>query len=204
MRTPRDEIDRLNKTMDQLDEMVHERKAAEAADINNGGREAQLAYLCHEPLNYRIGSAVEPVPGDLRNTEVIVHGCNDIGAWGAGFVLALGKVYPYARDRYLDAFTKNRTMQVGDIDLFKVEEGVMVGNLITQYGVRRPGNEVPFSYEGFRECLKKLREQMPDHSRVHMPRIGCGLGGATWDQVEPIIREELSDWGVPVVVYDPP
>lgn len=32
-------------TQDELDEMVHEAKAAEAAEINNQGREAQIAYL---------------------------------------------------------------------------------------------------------------------------------------------------------------
>lgn len=32
-------------SQDELDEMVHELKAEEAASINNGGREAQLTYL---------------------------------------------------------------------------------------------------------------------------------------------------------------
>lgn len=39
---------------------------------------------------------------------------------------------------------------------------------------------------------------------VHMPRIGCGLAGGSWSKVEPLIKEELSDRGIQVVVYDLP
>lgn len=37
---------------------------------------------------------------------------------------------------------------------------------------------------------------------VHMPRVGCGLAGGSWDDVEPIINRALA--GVPVTVYDLP
>lgn len=44
-----------------------------------------------------------------------------------------------------------------------------------------------------------------DHAKrlnasVHMPRIGCGLGGGTWEEVEPIIVRTLTD--TQVHVYD--
>lgn len=39
---------------------------------------------------------------------------------------------------------------------------------------------------------------------VHMPRIGCGLGGGNWEFVESLIVEYLCDRGVPVTVYDLP
>jgi O-acetyl-ADP-ribose deacetylase (regulator of RNase III) len=37
---------------------------------------------------------------------------------------------------------------------------------------------------------------------VHMPRIGCGLAGGTWDKIEPIINNSLIKSGVEVFVYD--
>jgi hypothetical protein len=37
-----------------------------------------------------------------------------------------------------------------------------------------------------------------------MPRIGCGLAGGTWDQIEMIIREELIARNIAVYVYDLP
>jgi len=37
---------------------------------------------------------------------------------------------------------------------------------------------------------------------VHMPRIGCGLAGGTWDRIEPIIVRALCEHDVAVTVYD--
>jgi hypothetical protein len=35
-----------------------------------------------------------------------------------------------------------------------------------------------------------------------MPRIGCGLAGGKWEQIEPIIERTLADAGIHVNVYD--
>jgi hypothetical protein len=37
---------------------------------------------------------------------------------------------------------------------------------------------------------------------VHAPRIGCGLGGGKWDQVEPLIQKMLGEVAVYVYDYD--
>ncbi|WP_230679619.1 hypothetical protein, partial [Streptococcus pneumoniae] len=36
-----------------------------------------------------------------RNPIVIPHVCNDIGAWGKGFVVGLGVTYPITKESYL-------------------------------------------------------------------------------------------------------
>ena len=36
----------------------------------------------------------------------------------------------------------------------------------------------------------------------HMPRIGCGLAGGDWAEIEPMITETLCAAGIEVVVYD--
>jgi hypothetical protein len=35
-----------------------------------------------------------------------------------------------------------------------------------------------------------------------MPRIGCGLAGGQWSEIEPIIERTLLAAGVEVYVYD--
>jgi hypothetical protein len=35
-----------------------------------------------------------------------------------------------------------------------------------------------------------------------MPRIGCGLAGGSWDEIEPIIMEMLTGKNISTVVYD--
>jgi O-acetyl-ADP-ribose deacetylase (regulator of RNase III) len=37
---------------------------------------------------------------------------------------------------------------------------------------------------------------------VHMPRIGCGLVGGEWTEVEPLIEQHMVVAGVPLTVYD--
>ena len=39
---------------------------------------------------------------------------------------------------------------------------------------------------------------------VHMPRIGCGLAGGSWDRIEPLIVESLTVRGIETFVYDYP
>ena len=39
-------------------------------------------------INYLVGDATRPVG---EGVKLIIHCCNDIGAWGAGFVVALSK-----------------------------------------------------------------------------------------------------------------
>ena len=39
---------------------------------------------------------------------------------------------------------------------------------------------------------------------IHMPRIGCGLAGGNWDQIEPLLEEHLAMAGFDVRVYDLP
>ncbi len=48
-------------------------------------------------INYVKGDATSPI-GD--GVKLIVHVCNDIGAWGAGFVLALSKKWITPEKQY--------------------------------------------------------------------------------------------------------
>ena len=46
------------------------------------------------------------------------------------------------------------------------------------------------------------RFALANEASVHMPRIGCGLAGGTWDRIEPLIQTHLADRGIAVTVYD--
>jgi O-acetyl-ADP-ribose deacetylase (regulator of RNase III) len=52
-------------------------------------------------------------------------------------------------------------------------------------------------------CLATLAEEaLRLRASVHMPRIGCGLAGGTWERIGPLVEEELSARDIPVTVYD--
>jgi O-acetyl-ADP-ribose deacetylase (regulator of RNase III) len=53
------------------------------------------------------------------------------------------------------------------------------------------------------KCLEKVAELAAKKKlSVHMPRIGCGLAGGTWNKVEAIILDKLSNLDISVYVYD--
>lgn len=155
----------------------------------------------HE-IRYVIGDATRP---EVQGNRFICHVCNDIGAWGKGFVLALSKRWkePEARFREWHARKTDPPFELGQVQFVEVEPTLWVVNMIGQRGIRGGRNVTPIRYEAVADCLTKVarRAQELDAS-VHMPRIGCGLAGGEWPRIEAIILETLGVAGIAVTVYD--
>lgn len=153
-------------------------------------------------IRYLVGDATQP---QADEPAIIVHVCNDIGAWGAGFVLALSQRWSEPERRYR-AWSKGQEdapFELGEVQLVQVEERIWVANLIGQRGIRRGRSGVPVRYDAIRTGLKRVAEHARSlEASVHMPRIGCGLAGGKWSEVEPIIEAELIARDVAVAVYD--
>ena len=156
-------------------------------------------------IRYIIGDATDP-QGD--GTKIIAHCCNNIGAWGAGFVLALSKRWPEVETAYRADFLMGGQVALGDTKVYEVRRGLFVANMIALNGIRGK-SYIPLIYEALEECLQKLALFATEEAMIfgplpsiHMPRIGCGLAGGTWDEVGPIVERELADFDV--TVYDLP
>lgn len=154
------------------------------------------------PIHYATGDATAPpVPGP----RIIAHVCNDIGAWGRGFVMALSKRGPEPEAAYR-AWYRDRSSNdfaLGAVQLVPVHDSVWVANMIGQHGIRRAGGQPPVRYEAIDEALGRLGEHAVRlRASVHMPRIGCGLAGGRWEQIEPLLERQLAARGVVVTVYD--
>ena len=158
-------------------------------------------------LHYLTGDATDPIQTDA-GMQVIAHCCNDIGAWGAGFVLALNKLSPKPREKYLWwANNPNIPMQLGMIQVVDVRDRLVVANIIGQHGIRNRGSEPPVRYQAIETGMEKLCEHMAHKDisyDIHMPRIGCGLAGGQWDRVEEILLCVAAKYGVRIYVYDLP
>lgn len=158
-------------------------------------------------VTYIAGDATDPqVDGD----KIILHSCNNIGAWGSGFVMALSRKWPEPELMYRHwaesfSISKGNTLPLGCVQLVQVEKDIYVANMIGQHGLISANNRRPASPTAFRIGMFELAEILGqgqfENPSIHMPRIGCGLGGLTWDEVEPII-ELLPMGGYPAYVYD--
>jgi len=164
---------------------------------------------------YVNGDATQPIdiPGQGKQAKIIVHICNDINAWGRGFVLSLSKRWPTISQVY---HTNNQTLGTNQ-PLIIVNEDTCVCNMIAQHGIRSKftnNDEIPpIRYEAVRSCLSLLVEYIKKSKRdgewfskfdtvvAHMPRIGCGLAGGQWAEIEKIINETLVANRFKVVIY---
>jgi O-acetyl-ADP-ribose deacetylase (regulator of RNase III) len=154
-----------------------------------------------KPIRYVTGDATCPV-GD--GPKIIVHVCNDLGKWGKGFVLAISRRWKAPELAYKSGFEAPAQPSLGDVQFVPVAPTLTVANLIGQHGIAtRTSTTPPVRYDAIREGLAKVGSQARESgASVHMPRIGCGLAGGRWDQVEPLITDTLSAADVDVTVYD--
>jgi hypothetical protein len=90
------------------------------------------------------------------------------------------------------------------VQLVKVQDHLWVANMVAQHGYASWANPVAIRYDALAQCLSGLAGQIAEGTLIHMPRIGCGLAGGNWDQIEPLLEEHLAMAGFDVRVYDLP
>ena len=165
-----------------------------------------LDYMAQEVekaslLNFVEGDATRPIED---GNKLIVHVCNNIGKWGAGFVLAVSRRWQEPEEAYRRWFAARKDFGLGEIQTVQVAPDTIVVNMVAQHGIGRDSyGNIPLRYPALTRCLHKVAEFAKTYrASVHMPRIGCGLAGGYWPTVEDIIRETLLEAGVKVTVYD--
>jgi O-acetyl-ADP-ribose deacetylase (regulator of RNase III) len=152
-------------------------------------------------INYTKGDATAPQGTD---NKIIVHICNDIGGWGKGFVIAISNKWKSPEKEYRSWHHSGKNFQLGEVQFVQVEDNIWIANIIGQHKINKVKNDVPpIRYNAVEEGLEKVaRFAQNTNASVHMPRIGCGLAGGTWDKIEPIINSTLIEKNIKVTVYD--
>jgi len=151
-------------------------------------------------IKYINGDATSP---EGRDKKIITHVCNDVGAWGKGFVLAISKRWPYPERAYRDLFdSRAYHAKLGFVQFIRVNPSTIVANMLAQHSFGDKDGP-PIRYDAVRTCLEKVAAfAIKEKASIHMPRIGCGLAGGNWEEIEPIINETLISRGLEVTVYD--
>ena len=145
-------------------------------------------------IRYVTGDATNP---DVSNSNVIiVHICNNKKKWGKGFVLSLSKKWPILRSRYM-----SMSQLLGTVDIVRVSEHICVANMIAQDGVNTRYRVIErVNHKELRNCLEQVYTFASLWGmEVHMPKIGSGLGGSKWEDIEQIIKPYSER--VPTTVY---
>lgn len=155
-------------------------------------------------IRYLTGDATAP---QTAGPAIIAHVCNDIGAWGAGFVLAVSRRWPEPAAAYRAWHHEGGNgFALGAVQVVPVAPILWVANMIAQHGTRpdRTGRQ-PIRYAALSRCLGALAVHATARgASVHMPRIGAGLAGGDWNLIEQLITTQLCKAGIAVTVYDLP
>ena len=149
---------------------------------------------------YFSGDATAP---KTTGNIIIAHICNDLGAWGSGFVLDISAKWKAPEEAYRNWHRSGDNFVLGEIQVVPVAENLSVANMIAQCGLKGADNPRPIRYGAVQSCLQKLAETaLASGASIHLPRIGCGRAGGRWDHIEPILNHALIQRGIPVYVYD--
>lgn len=150
-------------------------------------------------IHYINGDATQPIG---HGDKIIAHVCNNIGAWGAGFVLVVSKRWPYARSCYI----RMKDKRLGVTQFVNVSPEIFIANMIAQNNINDgksgwKGDLI--DYEALANCLDEVfKFAQNSNASVHMPRIGCGLAGSKWEKIEPLLIGVVQKYNVECYVYD--
>ncbi|MDR2105399.1 MAG: macro domain-containing protein [Deferribacteraceae bacterium] len=149
---------------------------------------------------YVRGDALSPM---AKGIKIIAHICNDAGGWGKGFVLAISKKWAEPEKEYRVWYNSRDNFKLGEVQFVQVEPYIYIANMIGQKGIKAGSGAPPIRYPAVEASLAKVAEKAVElGAAVHMPRIGCGLAGGRWEQIEPLINRTLINKGIDVYVYD--
>lgn len=177
-------------------------------------------------IKYVTGDLFEMLPYDSPQYKVIPHVCNNVGKWGSGFVVPLGKKWPATKEKYLEWFGQTETLEsIGHTDeILKIGRSqiisglysspgkhndggsIFVVNMVGQHGTVSPTNPRPIDYAALGSMMFDLPRKLNISGEkmdceIHCPCFGAGLAGGNWDFIELLIYDAWIRQGLPVTVY---
>ena len=146
------------------------------------------------------------VKGDLLTvmSGIIVQGVNCQGVQNSGVAKVIRAKYPGVFDQYVKDIENGYSL--GDVSYFLARNGklntdrLLIASAFTQEFYGRENGKVYVSYVDVYDALDAIFRfaSVEDIKTVSMPLIGAGLGGASWNIIEAIIRSTAEDNNYPL------
>ncbi len=152
-------------------------------------------------ITYLKGDATKPRGS---GPKLLVHVVNDrTPRWGGGFARVVRTTWPDVQNDFIRWVESRRgALRLGVCRVAVVDEGLTIISMICQHGY----GESPtprIRYNALETCLCEVAAIADQQAAsVHMPRIGCGQAGGSWDVVRELVEDALLKRGISVTVYD--
>jgi O-acetyl-ADP-ribose deacetylase (regulator of RNase III) len=135
--------------------------------------------------------------------SILCNGVNCQAVMGSGVAKAFYTKWPVVKESYLSIGKSH--MQLGCVDFVLVNpyENTYVANMWTQEFYGNDGR-VYASLDAIEFAMNKviMFALKGDIEFIYMPRIGCGLGGLKWIDVEGIISKVFKGTNLHPIVCD--
>ncbi|GAB2458282.1 type II toxin-antitoxin system antitoxin DNA ADP-ribosyl glycohydrolase DarG [Streptomyces incanus] len=139
----------------------------------------------------------------LADVDALVNTVNTVGVMGKGIALQFKRAYPENFKDY-KASCERGDATAGRMHVHEV--GQMAGpRFIINFPTKRHWR-APSRIEDIASGLVALRDEIVERGigSIAVPPLGCGNGGLSWREVEPMIRQALGTIpGVEVRVWEP-
>ena len=146
-------------------------------------------------ITYKIGDCTNPTE---EGKKLIIHVVNNYGGWGAGFVVALSKMWKEPEKYYRNTFER---YNLGEVQFVYINQDIVVANMFAQNGYLSDKNKQPLCYDSLEKCLLKVKEFAQSYKcSIIAPRFGSGLASGNWIQIEKLINKIMLD----ITIYDLP
>lgn len=148
---------------------------------------------------------LKEVAGDILNSKAaaIAHGVAPSDHFNQGLALSLREYLP-AMYKDFRHYCQVAHPKPGSIWTWPAPDGRRFVNLMTQTPPASEGaNPGKASVRNVKAALKELRKLIQDEklTSLALPRLATGVGGLDWDEVKPLIEEQLGDLDIPVYLY---
>jgi O-acetyl-ADP-ribose deacetylase (regulator of RNase III) len=146
--------------------------------------------------------AFTTVTGDLFDLGLpaVGHGCNCVGAMGAGIAVEFRRRFPAMYEEYRRR-CRQGGLRLGEVFVWDREPDIVVYNLATQ-PVPRPSATLTAIETAVRAALADAETR--GLARLGVPRIGAGLGGLAWTDVAEVLRRAGEDSTVELIAVSLP
>jgi O-acetyl-ADP-ribose deacetylase (regulator of RNase III) len=156
--------------------------------------------------------------------DVVCHGCNCYCNMGAGIAVKFKEVFGADKFKLEGGSYRGDFNKLGQIDygrvMVNIRRGILISplqqemmtlddddykeftvvNCYTQYGPGVSGHYgIPLDYDALRLCMRKLNREFKG-KHIALPKIGGGLAKGDWNTISSIIKQELKDCKVTILM----
>lgn len=156
-----------------------------------------------KPIKLIHGNVIDPIGS---GPKIVCQLVNDRASkWGGGVARKSAKKFPRSEVEYSQKLHRVPISErLGTVIFTDANEEITIASLIAQEGFG--ASLFPrIRYKALEKGLAEIAETAKrTGASIHMPRIGTGAAGGSWDTIEELIDDAMVRAGLSVTIYDPP